>query len=622
LFQTLAHASPEAVSVVWVDTQLSYSQLNTRANRLSHHVITLGIGPEQVVALALPRSINMIVAVLAVLKAGGANLPLDPNYPPARINFMLTDTHPTCLITTTDTAACVTQHTTTPHLVLDDPHTTTALRECPDTDPTDTDRTNPLLPAHPAYLIYTSGSTGTPKAVLVAHDNVVALAVDSRFGDGGHERVLVHSPQVFDASTYEMWVPLLGGGQIVLAPGGHLTPEVLRRLIHKHQMTALFITTALFNLLIQEAPETLSSCREVWFGGEAVSVQMVDQALKTCPRLQVVHAYGPTENTIFATSWYVPRDKAAGTEVPIGRPMDNTRVYVLDAGLQVVPPGVVGELYIAGAGLARGYLHQPGLTAQRFVANPFGPPGERMYRSGDLVRWNPNGELVFVGRADDQIKIRGYRIEPGEIEALLTKRDDIARSAVVACEDGTGGKCLVGYLVASETTDRIDTIELRRALARTLPKHLVPSALVVLPQLPLTPSGKIDRRQLALRPVQRATSTAWTAPRGELEQKIAELWSQVLNVDKVGAEDNFFDLGGHSLLLITLQSRLATLMQRPIPIVELFTHPTVAAQAHHLGTTATTSPKLAAARERAQRRQLSRRRGPAVRTRKEMPPHD
>jgi non-ribosomal peptide synthetase component F len=257
------------------------------------------------------------------------------------------------------------------------------------------------------------------------------------------------------------------------------------------------------------------------------------------------------------------------------------------------------------------------LTAQRFVANPFGPPGERMYRTGDLVRWNPDGDLVFAGRADNQIKIRGYRIEPSEIEAVLAERDDIAHSAVVACGDGTGGQRLVGYLVASETTEGIDTVELRRALALTLPEYLVPSALVVVPQLPLTPSGKIDRRQLALRPVQRAANTAWTAPRGELEQRIAELWSQVLNVDKVGAEDNFFDLGGHSLLLLTLQSRLTTLIGHPIQIVELFTYTTVAAQAHHLGTTTAASPQLAAAQQRAQRRELSRRRRPAARTRKD-----
>jgi hypothetical protein len=359
----------------------------------------------------------------------------------------------------------------------------------------------------------------------------------------------------------------------------------------------------------------------VVLAGEGLTQQTLQAIQETLIDCQIANIYGPTEATVYATAWR--GDPTASLAPPIGRPIANTRVFVLDAGLGLVPPGVAGELYVAGAGLARGYLHRPGLTAGRFVACPFGSPGERMYRTGDLVRWNLDGNLEFLGRVDDQVKIRGFRIEPGEIEAVLVERDEVAHSVVVASEDGLGGERLVGYLVPSDATDRLDTVELRRQLAQTLPDHLVPSALVIVPQLPLTPSGKVDRRQLALRPVERAaTTTAWIAPRGELEQRIAELWSQVLDVEKVGADDNFFDLGGYSLLLVTLQSKLAALLERPVPIVDLFTHPTVAAQARHLGRTADKSPKLAAARERAQRGGLSRRRRLAAPTGKDTSPHD
>jgi amino acid adenylation domain-containing protein/non-ribosomal peptide synthase protein (TIGR01720 family) len=619
VFQTQVAINPAAIAVVFQDTELSYAQLNKRANHLAHALIARGVGPEHIVAIALPRSIDMVVAMLAVLKAGAAYLPLDPDYPPARLAFMLTDAHPALLLTTTQTLERVPDTLSTTALIIDDPRTRAVLDTYPDTDPTDTHRATPLTPAHPAYVIYTSGSTGTPKGVVVTHAGIPSLAAAQveRLGVGAGSRVLQFASPSFDASFWELCLALLSGAALVVAPPARLLPGApLAALVGDQRVTHATVPPSALAALPADAG--LPSAMTVVTAGEACPVELVTA---WSPGRRMINAYGPTETTVCATM-SDPLSPATPAPPPIGRPLPNMRVFVLDAGLCPVPVGVAGELYVAGMGLARGYLHQPGLTAGRFVANPFGAPGERMYRTGDLVRWRPDGTLEFVGRADDQVKVRGFRIELGEIEAVLAKRDEVARSAVVAGEDGSGGKRLVGYLVPSGATERIDTVELRRQLARTLPDHLVPSALVVVPQLPLTPSGKVDRRALALRPVERAASAPWAAPRGDLEQKIAELWSHVLEVEQVGADDNFFDLGGHSLLLVPLQSGLATLVGRPVPIVDLFTHPTVAAQARHLGRTAAASATLAAARERAQRQRLSRRRRPAVSTRKDAPPHD
>ncbi|MGH3426844.1 MAG: non-ribosomal peptide synthetase, partial [Mycobacteriales bacterium] len=376
--------------------------------------------------------------------------------------------------------------------------------------------------------------------MVISHHSVVNLlgwAVSS-FGPARLSRVLASTSLNFDVSVFEILGPLVCGGSI----------EVVRNLLALTERPQAgwsgslisAVPSALSQLLAHGGVDVTADVAVL--AGEGLTHQAMHSIQAAIPRCQIANIYGPTEATVYATAWH--SDTTASITPPIGRPIRNTRVYVVDAGLQLVPPGVVGELYIAGAGLARGYLGRPGLTAERFVACPFGTRGTRMYRTGDLVHWNTEGDLVFVGRVDDQVKVRGFRIEPGEVEAVLADRDEVAQSAVVACGDDIGGQRLVGYLVASEAAEGIDTVELRRALALTLPEYLVPSALVVLPQLPLTPAGKIDRRQLALRPVERAASTAWTAPRGELEQRIAELWSQVLNVDKVGAEDNFFDLGG------------------------------------------------------------------------------
>jgi len=442
LFQTQVHATPEALAVVCGDTTATYAQLNARANRFAHALIAAGVGPERIVALALPRSANMIVAVLAVLKAGAAYLPLDPDYPAERITFMLTDAAPALLVTTT-TINRVPDTPGLSRLVVDEPDTVTILDHQPDTDPTDTDRTTPLTPQHPAYLIYTSGSTGIPKAVVVSHQSVVNLVgwAVSSFGSARLSRVLASTSLNFDVSVFEMFGPLACGGSI----------EVVRNLLALTERQQEGWSGSLISAVPSALSQVLAhggadvKADVVVLAGEALSQQTMHDIQAAIPGCQVANIYGPTEATVYATAWY--SDTTVSIAPPIGRPISNARVYVLDAGLQLMPVGVAGELYIGGAGLARGYLGRSGLTAERFVADPCSP-GARMYRTGDLVRWNPEGNLVFVGRVDDQVKVRGFRIEPGEIETVLAGHPEVAQVAVIVREDRPEDRRLVAYVVA------------------------------------------------------------------------------------------------------------------------------------------------------------------------------
>ena len=449
LFALQVERVPEATAVVFGDQSLTYAELDAESNRLARLLISEGVGPEQITALALPRSIDMIVAILAVLKAGGAYLPIDPHHPAERVEFMLHDAAPALAITTTALRSTFRSAPLT-LTEYDTPETTQRLAEQDPSPITDKNRTSPLTPLNQAYVIYTSGSTGTPKGVTVSHRNVIDLAADPRFANGGHERVLVHSPTTFDASTYELCASLLGGRTAVLAPSQQLEPAAVKRLVARHGVTAMWLTAGLFQAIAEEAPESLAQLREVWTGGDTVPADAVRRVGSVCPRLTVVDGYGPTETTTFATSHRIADVGQLGHAVPIGRPLSGTSVYVLDAGLRPVPVGVPGELYITGAGIARGYLGQPGLTASRFVANPFtqNAKNRRMYRTGDVVRWRPDGELEYLGRSDDQVKIRGFRIEPGEIETVLAQHPAVSQAVVIAREDRPGDKQLIGYIVA------------------------------------------------------------------------------------------------------------------------------------------------------------------------------
>ncbi|MGH3771500.1 MAG: amino acid adenylation domain-containing protein, partial [Pseudonocardiaceae bacterium] len=574
LFQAQVAATPEAIAVVFEDTTLTYHQLNARANQLAHLLITRGVGPEHIVALALPRSVGMITAILAVLKTGAAYLPLDPNYPSARINFMLHDAQPTLLLTTTHTLSCVPPDTITPRLVINDPDTLEVVGACADTDPTDTHRTTPLLPQHPAYVIYTSGSTGTPKGVLVAHAGVSSLAVAQieHLGIDAHSRVLQFASPSFDASFSELCMALLSGAVLVVAPPEQLLPgPPLAALATRQRVTHATLPPSV--LAVQDG---LPPAMTVVTAGDACPPGLV--ATWSAGR-RMINAYGPTETTVCATM-SDPLSTATPMPAPIGRPITNTRVYVLDAGLALVAPGVVGELYVAGAGLARGYLRRPGLTAQRFVADPYGPGGTRLYRTGDLVRWRADGELEFVGRADDQVKIRGFRIEPGEVQTALAAHPDVAHTAVIARQDRPGDMRLVAYVVAAldtgPTTRTISTLtnQLRDYLRQRLPEYMVPTALVMLDALPLTPNGKLNRNALPA-PELGSTGTEFVPPRGVEEVTVAQVWAEVLGLDRVGRADNFFQLGGDSLLGARLVFRLREVFTCEIPLRELFRCQTV-----------------------------------------------
>ncbi len=563
-FAAQAARTPDAVAASDGSRALSYRELDAGANRLAHRLRELGVGPDVLVGLCLPRSLESLVATLGILKAGGAYLPLDPEYPGERLAHMLKEAAAPVLVTRADVA----EQLSFPgvELVLLDRHRQTIERQPDDAPPL-----HGLRPAHLAYAMYTSGSTGAPKGIAVSQRSVVELAQDRRWLGDDQQRVLMHSPQVFDASTYEMWVPLLAGRQIVLAPPGRTDVAALARLIVQQRVTALFLTTALLRLLVEEHIECLAAVRSVWSGGEAASPQIFQRLLQHCPQLEAVNVYGPTETTTFVTCYGLRASERWNEPVPIGAPMDNTRAYVLDAALKPVPVGVPGELYLAGSGLARGYQQQPAPTAQRFVACPFGAPGERMYRSGDRVRWREDGQLVYLGRTDQQVKIRGFRVELGEIEAALHKQPGVRQALAIACEDPSGHRQLVAYVVASAGTV-VEPAALRRTLAGRLPEYMLPAAIVPLDAFPLTANGKLDRRAL---PAPDFQAAAGREPETPQEIALAGLYAEVLGLKRVGADDSFFDLGGHSLLANQLISRIGSRLGVELPIRALFEAPTI-----------------------------------------------
>ncbi|MFB6894519.1 amino acid adenylation domain-containing protein, partial [Kitasatospora sp. NPDC056327] len=574
LFARQVARTPDAVAVVCGDTEFTYAQLDARANGLAHRLLTEGVGAEDAVAVLMERSADLVVALLAVLKAGACYVPLDARYPLTHRRTITTETGATVVLTDT---ALHHQATELGLTVL-----TTDAEASPDA---------PQVNCHErqlAYVMYTSGSTGRPKGVAVTHHDITTLTNDHRYTSTATERILLHSPHSFDASTFELWVPLLNGGTTVVAPPCDLTTTTLARVIPQYNITALWLTAGLFALLADDDPACLRGVRHLWTGGDVVSPAAVTRALDACPGLTVTNGYGPTETTTFATTH---RTTGTGTTLPIGRPLDGMRAYVLDTRLQPVPTGVTGELYLAGHGLARGYLARPALTAERFTADPHGTPGERMYRTGDLARWNHQGELEYAGRADQQIKLRGFRIEPGEIEAALTHHPNINQAHVQLREDTPGDKRLTAYLV---TTGDLDTDTLRAELSTALPEYMVPTAFVTLDAFPLTTNGKIDRRALPAPDHTPLTGRTPRTPRTPQEQVLAALFADVLSVSRVGIDDSFFALGGHSLLATRLVSRIRTALGVELPIRALFEAPTVATLARRLDTVARARPALTA----------------------------
>ncbi|HEX2269315.1 MAG TPA: amino acid adenylation domain-containing protein, partial [Pyrinomonadaceae bacterium] len=544
LFEEQVALSPEAPALTFQGRHVSYAELNSRANQLAHYLRQLAVGTELPVGICLNRSIDMVVAVFAVLKAGGVYIPLDPEYPVERLACILDEVQPSIILTDSS-------------LIDELPSSVRVL--CLDTDQEwwsqlpDTNLTAEVSSDNLAHVLYTSGSTGTPKGVAVPHRGVVRLVKQETYVTYGPGEVFLQMGSLsFDASTLEIFSALLTGGRLVLMPPGAPSLDDLAEVLTSEGVSKLWITAGLFHPMVEHQVDALAGVRDVMTGGDVVSVEHVRRLVKAkAGNGCVINGYGPTESTVFTSCHRVSSEEELERGLPIGKPIGNTQVYVLGKKMELLADGVVGELYVGGDGLARCYYKQPELTAERFVPHPFSRVGgERLYRTGDYVRWRADGLMEFAGRMDTQVKIRGYRIEPGEVEAVLARHASVSDCAVVARQDFDGAKQLVAYVVTKANGHGESTFELREYLRERLPEFMIPAAIVTLDSLPLTRNGKVDRRELAAREVRVESDRAYAAPRTTTEQILCDIWQEVLHVERVGVNDNFFDLGGDSILTI------------------------------------------------------------------------
>jgi amino acid adenylation domain-containing protein len=568
VFEGRAAATPDAVALVLGDERLPYGELNARADRLARRLKARGVGRESLVGVCLQRSVDLVTALLAILKAGGAYVPLDPTYPPERLRFMLADAGVAVVLTRSALRDGVTAAGVRAILLDDD---TDTVADEPACEPAAS-----VGPDDLAYVMYTSGSTGRPKGVAVPHRAILRLVFGQTFAHLDATRTLLHlAPISFDASTLELWGALLHGARCVLFPDALPTPAALAEVIRRHGVTTLWLTASLFNTIVDEAPESLAGVEELLTGGEALSPAHVRRAYACLPGVSIVNGYGPTECTTFACCHRIPRAAAEReTSIPIGRPIANTEAYVLDRDRIPVPIGVPGELHLGGPGLARGYVGQPVLTAERFVPHPFDPaPGARLYRTGDLVRWRADGVLEFLGRLDSQVKIRGFRVEPGEIEAALAAHPRVREAVVVVRERAAGERALLAYVVPRPGAP-LEPGVLREFLKSRLPAFMVPSAFHTIASVPLTPIGKVDRARLAaLEP--HAAAARHLGARDPLEARLIALWEETLGVRPIGVKDDFFALGGHSLAAVRIVQQVERLLGQALPLTALYANPTV-----------------------------------------------
>ncbi|HEX8276243.1 MAG TPA: amino acid adenylation domain-containing protein [Longimicrobiaceae bacterium] len=587
LFAEQAERTPDALALVAGAETLTYSQLHARSDALARVLAARGVGPDARVGICVERGPGLVVGLLGILKAGGAYVPLDPQYPAERLAFMLADAGARVLLTEDalrgrfpafagEVVALDTPHPPAPsptrgegeHDGAED-GAAVALHAARAPDEPCT-----LSSDHLAYVIYTSGSTGLPKGTEVPHRAIPGFFRGVRYARfDGTTVLLQHSSVSWDALTLELWPALLSGGTCVLYPGHASEPGELGEQVRRHGVNTLWLTAAYFNLVVDTCPEILAGVAQVMTGGEAVSAPHARRALELYPELRLVNGYGPSECTVFATCHPVPAG-FAGASLPVGRPVGDRRVHLLDRHLGAVPLGAAGEVCIGGPAVARGYLGRPALTAERFVPDPFGEPGARLYRSGDRARWGADGTLEFVGRVDFQVKIRGFRVEPGEVEAALAAHPAVREAAVVVHEPAPGDRRLVGYVTAADGANA-DPAELRAWLGGRMPEYMVPAAVAVLETLPLTPHGKLDRRALPA-PEYAAAGERYVAPRTPAEEVVAGIWAEVLGVERVGTADGFFDLGGHSLLATRVVSRVREALGVELPLRALFEAPTVA----------------------------------------------
>ncbi|MGB3443576.1 MAG: amino acid adenylation domain-containing protein [Actinophytocola sp.] len=577
LIEAQAARTPDVPAVVHEQESVTYADLNARANRMARLLAARGAGPEETVALVAPRSVDMVVALLGVVKTGAAYLPVDLGHPDERIELMLRDCAPILVLTTTDLAARIPP--TAGRLVVDSAEVAESLAGLDGADLTDAERTTPLLPEHPLYVIYTSGSTGRPKGVVLPASAMVnLLAWHAEVMPGGTGVTTAQFASLgFDAAAQEIFSALTSGKTLAV-PRDEIRKDVDRLVswLDRYRVNELFAPTPVVEAVGEAARRLgveLPHLRHIAQAGEALTLHRSIREFCAAGTARRLHNYyGPTETHV-VTGCTVPAAAIErGETPPIGPPIWNTKTYVLDSALRPVPVGVPGELYLAGVQVARGYLNRPGLTAQRFVADPHGPAGTRMYRTGDLARWLPDGSIEFLGRTDFQVKVRGFRVELGEIETVLAGHPDVARAIVLARERGPGDKRLVGYVVPRAGV-RPDPVDVRRAVARSLPEYMVPSAVVVLDTFPLTQNGKVDRA--ALPEPDYANGVRGTAPRGEREAALCRLFAATLGIAEVGVDDDFFELGGHSLLATRLISRIRGELRCELSIIDLFDRPTV-----------------------------------------------
>ncbi|MDQ6621886.1 MAG: amino acid adenylation domain-containing protein [Verrucomicrobiota bacterium] len=575
IFEEQARRTGDAIAVAFEDTQLRYDALNRRANQLARRLRKLGVARDVPVGVWMQRSPETIVAFLAILKSGGAYVPLDPAYPEERLTMMMMDTQMPVVLTQENIGRDRLSASHSAQLLFVDSDNFS--------DESDTNPGNNTRPDDLAYIMYTSGSTGTPKGVAIPHRAVVRLVKETTYASfSPNETFLQLAPISFDAATFEIWGPLLNGGKLALMPAKPPTLEQIAAAIRKHSVTTLWLTSGLFNAMVDERLDDLRPLHQLLAGGDVLSVAHVGRALRALKKTRLINGYGPTENTTFACCHTIAENTPLDRPIPIGKPIANTTAYILDENLKPVPIDATGELHIGGDGLARGYWRRDDLTAEKFVADPFSAEDDaRLYKTGDLARWREDGVIEFLGRADNQIKLRGFRIEPGEIENALKQQPGVRDSAVVAREGEHGEKQLVAYVASSAAAD-----ELLAALKKSLPDYMVPAAIVTLPALPRTANGKLDRSALPT-PDFAAPSPPdfFIAPKTPLEERLAKIWATVLQKEQVGREDNFFDLGGHSLAGLRVVNQLSSALGENLSPAIFLQAPTVAKMAAQLQAT-------------------------------------
>jgi amino acid adenylation domain-containing protein len=599
LFEQEVARRPDAVAIRFADEQLTYRQVNERANQIAHRLRKLGVGPEVMVGTLLDRSLDLVVGLLGILKAGGAFVPLDPSYPMERLEFMAADiAAPVMLVQESVVQRLGFPGTSNPawlhgkSLSLEQNRADIAQESVENP-------TNQTTADNLAYVMYTSGSTGQPKGVMVSHRAVVRLVKNTNYIDLNEREVFLQfSPISFDASTLEIWGALLNGGCMAMMPPEKQSLSELGTAIRRYGVTTLWLTAGLFNVMVEQRVEDLKPLRQLVAGGDALSPAHVRKALENLPGCRLINGYGPTEGTTFTCCHTISVEDAEGSSIPIGRPIANTQVYLLDSENQLVPSGEAGELCIGGDGLARGYLNQPELTAAKFVRHPFrDEPEARIYKTGDLARYRPDGTIEFLGRSDNQVKISGYRIELGEIETVVMQYPSVRSTVVIARQDTPGEKKLVAYVVASE--QECSFAELRVYLQQKLPAYMMPSAFVLMDALPLSPNGKVDRAALPVPLVAHPEPSRAKSAQSDMEQKIESAWLKVLVLQQVGLDDNFFDVGGDSLQLLAVHAEIQKKIESEFPLTDLFEYSTIRSLARHLAGTSGQRASMAKAIERA-----------------------